>query len=83
MMTSATQTKRSIHIVVERSESTVADGVDGRVLDDHALVLGKEHLEGLDDATKVGLVLGGVVDVLGVQDVMASHQAVLGLERMW
>jgi hypothetical protein len=34
---------------------TVADGVDGRVLDDDALVAGEEGLERADDAAEVGL----------------------------
>jgi hypothetical protein len=34
---------------------SVADGVDGRVLNNESLVAGEEGLEGSDDSTKVGL----------------------------
>ena len=57
----------------------VADGVNGRILDDDPLLVDEEELEGPDDAAEVLLVLGGVVDVLGVEDVVhGDHVVVLG-----
>lgn len=57
---------------------TVADGVDGAVLDDNALVAGQKALEGSDDVTEVGLVAVVVVEPLGVEHVVESDE-VLGL----
>ena len=58
---------------------TIADSVDGAVLDDDALVAGEEELEGLDHPPEVGLVPGVVVNPLGVQDVVhGAHAHVLG-----
>jgi hypothetical protein len=57
---------------------TVADGVDGAVLHDNALVAGQKTLEGRDDSAEVRLVAVVVVDPLGVKNVVESDQA-LGL----
>mmetsp|Transcript_55257 Transcript_55257/g.120378 ORF Transcript_55257/g.120378 Transcript_55257/m.120378 type:complete len:200 (-) Transcript_55257:526-1125(-) len=52
----------------------VADGVDGAVLGDHALVPDQETLQRHDDAAKVRLVLGVVVQVLRVHDIVHGDQ---------
>ena len=56
----------------------VADGVDGAVFHDDALVSGEEGLLGPDDAPQVGLVLVVVVQPLGVQHVVQrAHPGVV------
>lgn len=56
---------------------TVADGVDGAILDHDAFVGRKKGLERADDAAEVGLVLSVVVGPLGVEDVVHRHHIVL------
>jgi hypothetical protein len=57
---------------------TVADGVDGAVLDNDTLVAGQKRLEGRDDGTQVRLVTVVVVEPLGVENVVQRNEA-LGL----
>jgi hypothetical protein len=57
---------------------TVADGVDGAVLDDDTLVAGQKRLEGRDDGTQIRLVTVVVVEPLGVENVVQRNEA-LGL----
>mmetsp|Transcript_10076 Transcript_10076/g.28250 ORF Transcript_10076/g.28250 Transcript_10076/m.28250 type:complete len:213 (-) Transcript_10076:533-1171(-) len=55
---------------------TVADGVHRGILDDHSLVVRQEDLEGHDDPTEVGLVLGAVIDVLRIKHVVHGDHVV-------
>ena len=55
---------------------TVADGIHSGILDDHSLVVRKEGLEGHDNSAEVGLVLGAVIDVLGIKDVVHGNHIV-------
>jgi hypothetical protein len=57
---------------------TVADGVDGAVLDNYTLVAGQETLERRDDVTEVGLVAVVVVQPLSIENIVKGDQ-VLGL----
>lgn len=52
----------------------VADGVDGRVLDNKALVGAEERLERLDDLAQVRLIAAVVVLPLGVKHVVQRYQ---------
>ena len=52
----------------------VAHGVDGRVLDDEALVRAEQRLERLDNLAQVRLVAAVVILPLGVEDVVQRHQ---------
>lgn len=56
---------------------TVADSVDGRVLDDNTLVGGEQRLEGADDLTEVALVTLVIVEVLGVKDIVEGDEVLL------
>jgi len=58
--------------------STVADSVDGAVLDNNTLVAGQERLEGRDDGTEVRLVAVVVVEPLSVENIVERDE-VLGL----
>lgn len=60
---------------------TVADGIDGRVLDDKPLVAGQERLERADDPPEVRLVARVVVDPLGVKDVVHADDVVVLAHR--
>lgn len=57
---------------------TVADGVDGAVLDDKTLVGGQESLEGRNDLAEIRLVAGVVHGPLGVKNVVEGDE-LLGL----
>lgn len=56
---------------------TVADGVDGAVLDDNPLVRSEQRLEGRNDLAQVRLVQVVVMDVLGVENVVKGDQVVV------
>lgn len=58
--------------------STVADSVDGAVLDDQTLVRGQESLKRRDDLAEVGLVAGVVHLPLSVENIVESDET-LGL----
>jgi hypothetical protein len=53
---------------------TVADGVDGAVLDDDALVAGEEGLQGRNDLAQVRLIPGVVHLPLGVENVVKGDE---------
>lgn len=57
---------------------TVADGIDGTVLDDNTLVGGEKTLQGADDLAQVSFVAVVVVDPLGVHNIVQGDHA-LGL----
>jgi hypothetical protein len=56
---------------------TIADSVDGRVLDDDTLVGGEQRLERADDLAEVALIALVVVEVLGVENVVQSDEVLL------
>lgn len=56
---------------------TVADGVDGRVLDDNALVGGQKSLKWRDNAAEVALITGVVGHPLGVKNVVEGNHVLL------
>jgi hypothetical protein len=58
----------------------VADGVDGRVLDDDALEAREQHLERAHDAARVALVLLVVEDPLRVEHVVHGHERAVLVE---
>lgn len=58
--------------------STVADSVNGAVLDHDTLVAGEKGLEGRDDLTEVGLVAVVVLHPLGIENVVEGDH-ILGL----
>ena len=60
---------------------TVADGVDGAVLDDDALISSEERLQRADDAAEVGLITSVVHHPLGIQNVVQSHDVVVLAHR--
>jgi hypothetical protein len=57
---------------------TVADGVDGAILDNDALVARQQTLQRRDDVTQIGLVAVVVVQPLRIENVVQSNE-VLGL----
>jgi hypothetical protein len=57
--------------------STVADGVNGTVLDDDSLVGSEKGLERSDDLSEVRLVSGVVLHPLGIKDIMKSDHVLL------
>jgi hypothetical protein len=57
---------------------TVADGVDGAVLNDNALVARQKALEGRNNVAQEGLVAVVVVHPLGIEDIVQGDQ-ILGL----
>lgn len=59
--------------------STVADGADGRVLDDNALIGAEESLERLDDATESHVAATIVILPLSVHHVMERDQVPVSL----
>jgi hypothetical protein len=56
---------------------TVADGVDGRVLDNDTLVGSQESLKRADDSPEVALVALVVIEVLCVQNIVQRDHALL------
>jgi len=60
---------------------TIADGVDGRILNYNSLVGAEESLKGLDDGTEVGLATAVIVLPLSVENVVEGHHVAVVLRH--